>query len=277
MNTKVTPKIEKFILENYLKMSRGEIARHFGFSKEVCKRFYNNNKLFVPKKVIDGFRSKALSERTTFTEKDDQFIRENYLTMPVKTIGQNLGRSYCGVTGRLKKMNLIIPDEIIQQRKRDSVYKPGQIPFNKGKKITDFMSPEAIENSKMHRFKKGNNPKNALPDGTEVCRLDKRSGRTYTLIKVPGINKLVHKNIYLWETHHKKKLPSKHNIVFVDGNTQNFEVTNLECISHEELLNRNTIHRLPEDLKEIIYIKGSIQRQINKNLKNEARNNRKIR
>jgi len=269
----VTPEVKTFIFENYLKMSRGEIARHFGFSKEVCKRFYDQHKLVVPKEIIEGFRTKGLTDRTTFTEKDDQFIKDNYLTMPVKTIGLHIGRSYCGITGRLKKLNLVVPEDIIEQRKKDSVFKPGIVPFNKGKKLTEFMSPEAIENSKMHRFKKGNIPKNALPDGTEVLRLDKRSGRSYTLIKVPGINKLVHKNIHIWETHYKTKLPEKHNIVFVDGNTQNFEINNLECISHEELLNRNTIHRLPEDLKEIIYIKGSIRRQINKRNKNGSRTN----
>ncbi|MRX40597.1 hypothetical protein GJU43_15015 [Flavobacterium sp. LC2016-23] len=277
MNTKVTPEVAKFILENYLQMSQGSIAKHFGFSKEVCKTFYRKNNLIVPKAVIEGFRTKGLTDRTTFTEEEDQFIKDNYLTMPIKTIGHHIKRSYCGVSGRLKSLNLIIPEEIIQQRKNDSVFKPGQIPFNKGKKISEFMSPEAIENSKIHRFKKGNIPGNALPDGTEVVRVDKRSGRSYTLIKVPGINKLVHKNIYVWETYYKTKLPPKHNIVFIDGNTQNFEINNLECISHEELLKRNTIHRLPEDLKEIIYIKGSIRRQINKNIKNGTKTNIKTR
>jgi len=267
--TKVTPAVEKYILENYLKMSQGEIARHFGFSKEVCKRFYKSHKLIVPADVIEGFRTKALTGRTTFTAEDDQFIRDNYLTMPVKTIGHHLDRSGCGVSGRLKKLKLIIPEEIIQQRKKDSVFKPGLIPFNKGKKITEFMTPEAIENSKMHRFKPGNIPGNALPDGTEVIRTDKRSGRTYTMIKVPGINKLKHKNIHVWETYHKKKLPEKHNIVFVDGNTQNFDIENLECISHAELMNRNTIHRFPEDLKVNIRLISKIKKVIHENTTRE--------
>jgi hypothetical protein len=265
MKTKITPEVEKFILKNYLKMSQGEIARHFGFSKQVCKRFYKLNNLIVPENVIEGFRAKALTGRTTFTVKDDQFIRDNYLTMPVKTIAQHIARSYCGVMGRLKAMNLIIPEEIIQQRKKDSVFKPGLIPFNKGKKITEFMTPEAIENSKVHRFKKGHIPGNALPDGTEVTRPYKKTGRIYTMIKVPGINKLLPKNIHVWETHHKKKLPPKHNIVFVDGNTQNFAIENLECISHAELMSRNTIHRFPEDLKENIRLISKIKKVIYEN------------
>lgn len=266
----VTPEVKKFIFDNYLKMSQKEIARHFGFSKEVCRRFYSLHKLIVPEELIKAFKAKGLKDRTTFTSVDDQFIKDNYLTMPVKTMGQHLNRSYCGITGRLQKLNLIIPEEVIQQRKKDSVFKPGIIPFNKGKKLTDFMSPEAIEKTKMHRFKKGNIPNNALPDGTEVVRLDKRSGRSYTLIKVPGIKKLVHKNIHVWETHHKIKLPPKHNIVFVDGNTQNFEISNLECISHAELMDRNTIHRFPEDLKVNIRLIRKINKVIHE--KNTTRN-----
>lgn len=265
METKATPEVVKYIIANYLKISQREIARHFGFSKEVCKRVYKIHNLIVPEDVKEKFRTQALTSRTTFTEKDDQFIRENYLTMPVKTLAKHIDRSYCGVMGRLKAMNLIIPEEIIQQRKKDSVFKPGQIPFNKGKKITEFMTPEAIENSKVHRFKKGNIPGNALPDGTEVNRPYKKTGRIYTLIKVPGINKLIPKNIHVWETHHKKKLPPKHNIVFVDGNTQNFQIENLECISHAELMSRNTIHRFPEDLKENIRLISKIKKVIHEN------------
>lgn len=265
MNTKVTPEVARFILDNYLKMSSREIARHFGFSKEVCKTFYKKNNLKVPEEIIKQFRTKGLSDRTTFTDKEDQFIKDNYLTMPVKTIATHLTRSGVGINGRLKKLNLIIPESIIQQRKKDSVFKCGQIPFNKGKKITEFMSPEAIENSKIHRFKKGNIPKNALPDGAEVTRIDKRSGRTYTMIKVPGINKLKHKNIHIWETHYKTKLPAKHNIVFIDGNSQNFDIGNLECISHVELMNRNTIHRFPEDLKVNIRLISKIKKVIHEN------------
>lgn len=269
MNTKVTPEVSAFILENYLKMSSREIARHFGFSREVCKNFYAKNNLIVPKEIIEKFRTKALSDRSTFTTEEDQFIRENYLTMPVKTIGHRLKRSGCGISGRIKKLKLIIPREIIEQRKKDSVFKPGQIPFNKGKKLTDFMSPEAIENSKMHRFKIGNIPKNALADGTEVTREYKKSGRIYTMIKVPGKTKLIHKSIYVWETHHKKKCPSQHNIVFKDGNTQNFEIKNLECLSNAELMSRNTMHRFPQEMREIIQLKGCVTRQINKHLKSK--------
>ncbi len=267
--TLVTPEIEKFIFNNYLKISQREIANHFGFSREVCKNFYSKNKLLVPLDVVEKFRTKALSKRTTFTDEEDQFIKENYLTMPVKTIGRHLNRSGCGISGRLKKLNLDIPVHLIEKRKKDSVFKPGIIPFNKGKKITDFMSPEAIEHSKMHRFKKGNIPRNALPVGTEVLRENKKSGRFYTMIKVPGEKKLKFKHVHVWETYHNKKVLPDQNIIFIDGNTQNFDPKNLTSLNREELMKRNTIHKYPESMREIMYLKGRITREINKHLKSK--------
>jgi len=263
--TKVTPEVEKFILENYLKMSRGAIARHFGFSNTVCNEFYKNKNLVVPKEIIEEFRKTALTGRTNFSAAEDKFIEDNYLSMPIKTIGTCLGRSGCGISGRMKNLKLVIPEEIIEQRKKDSHFDKGHVPENKGLKQIDYMSTEAIEKTKATRFQKGQIPKNALPDNTEVFRPDKRSGRVYVLIKVPGIKKLKHKQIHVWETHHKKKLPPGHNIVFADGNTLNFEPENLECISDSELMSRNTIHQYPEELQQIIKLKNKLTKAINEN------------
>ena len=100
--------------------------------------------------------------RTNFTISEDKFIKENYLLLPVKTIGKRLGRSACGIKGRLKHYNLIIPIEIIESRKIDSYKKSGCVPLNKGLKQTDYMTAEGIERSKGTRFKKGNVPHNTL-------------------------------------------------------------------------------------------------------------------
>jgi hypothetical protein len=265
MSATITPEIKTFILENYLLMSRGAIAKKFTLTKQVLKTFYSKNALVVSKEVIEGFRCQALRNKTSFTDKEDQYIKDNYLTIPVKTIGQHLQRSGCGINGRLKKLNLVIPEAIIQQRKIDSVFKPGQIPINKGKKQSEYMSSEAIERTKATRFQSGQIPKNALPDGMEVLRPDKRSGKVYTMIKVPGISKLKYKQVHVWETHHKKKVPPGHNIVFADGNTQNFEPENLECITDEVLMTRNTIQRYPEDIKTNIRLISKIKKVIYEN------------
>lgn len=262
--SKATAEVVEYILMNYMKMSRGQIAKHFGFSIAVCHGVYRKYNLVVPKSVIEEFRIKVLTGRTNFAFEEDDFIKQNYLTMPIKTIGHKLNRSGCGIAGRMRNLNLVVPKEIIQQRKLDSNFKAGHVPDNKGKKQTEYMTAEAIEKTKHTRFQKGHVPGNALPDGAESQRLDKRTSRTYTMIKVPAIKKLKYKQIHIWEIHHKMKLPAKHNITFKDGDTNNFNIENLECISHSELMLRNSIQRYPLELKQQMFKIGKLKRIITK-------------
>ncbi len=143
---------------------------------------------------------------------------------------------------------------------RKFLFQKGSIPKNKGLKQSDYMSKESIEKSKKSRFKKGNKPHNAFKDWEEVLRKDS-NGKSYWRIKVQGSKRLVYKNVWLWELHNGK-IPKNHVVVFKDGNTQNCIIENLECISRVELMNRNTIHQYPEELKETIRLKNKINKKI---------------
>src|SRR5690606_30714992 len=46
-------------------------------------------------------------------------------------------------------------------------FKKGHVPYNKGKKLKEYATPEAIERMKKTQFKKGNKPKNTKPDYAE--------------------------------------------------------------------------------------------------------------
>lgn len=62
---------------------------------------------------------------TTFTIEMDEFLKENYLKMPLKTMGKSIGKSDVGVRKRLSQLGLIIPPELIQKRVLDSRLKKG--------------------------------------------------------------------------------------------------------------------------------------------------------
>lgn len=96
-------------------------------------------------------------------------------------------------------------------------------------------------------------------------RYDK-SGRVYTMVKVSGQRKLVLKHRHVWEQFHGKKVPHKHKIIFKDGDTSNFDIENLECISYQDQMIKNSLHNYPQDLKEVIQTKGRLTRAINKHL-----------
>ena len=100
------------------------------------------------------FIKEVLTRKTTFTCKEDKFIRENYLIVPVNAIARRLNRSGVGILGRLRAMNLIFQKKLLQREKEDSHYKVGSSPKNKGKKQESYMSLESLEKTKATRFKK---------------------------------------------------------------------------------------------------------------------------
>lgn len=198
-----------------------------------------------------------------FTKEQEQKIKDEFLIKPVKRLADELGTTYGRIMRFLKKNDLEIPKALIEQRKLDSRKKKGDIPFNKGKKQIEYMTPEAIERSRKTTFKKGHIPHNALNDWEEVER-KKKGERPYIMIKVPGSKKLQFKHKWLWEKHTKQKVKKGYNVVFKDGDTQNICIENLECISNAELMQRNTYHNYPKDIAQVIQLKGAIKRQINK-------------
>lgn len=262
MKSKSTPEVIEFVLDNYLKMSRCKMAVHFGFSETVLNRIYKQYNLKVPKQLSIKFRIESVIGKTSFTPEEDSFITENYLTMPIKTMASKIGRSHVGIRGRLKNLNLVIPKEIIEQRKLESRYKKGREPENKGKKQSEYMTPEMIARTARHRFAKGHIPKNALEDWQESIVKDKR-GIPYTKIKIPGERGLIYKHVWLWREANGK-IPKGSVIIFKDKNTMNCVLENLERITKAENMIRNSIHNYPEDLKQVIKAKSILNKTLQK-------------
>jgi len=104
----------------------------------------------------------------------------------------------------------------------------GQVPPNKGRK----MSPEVYEKTKRTMFKPGARPENRVPIGHETMR-----GDGYTYVKIAE-KTWKFKHVLIWEAHHGP-VPAAHIIVFRDGNPNNFNLDNLECITRKEHVYRN--------------------------------------
>lgn len=139
-------------------------------------------------------------------------------------------------------------------------FEKGTIPHNKGKKQTEYMTPEAIECTKATRFKKGQRSWNHKPVGYERINVN-----GYTEVKTAEPNKFEQKHRVIWRQHYGK-IPKGHNVQFRDGNRQNFNVENLYLISRSDQLKKeNSMHaRFPKDVQLAIQMKGALNRQINK-------------
>lgn len=122
----------------------------------------------------------------------------------------------------------------------------GNIPHNKGKHISDYISQESIDKIKKTQFRKGDLPHTTREKGYISGR------KHYRLGKLVGIDWVInidwrgnrHPNYlyrrYLWEVDNNQDAPK--NMVFVAKNGDQFQqptIGNVEMISRQELLRRN--------------------------------------
>jgi len=184
-------------------------------------------------------------------QEERDFVTDNYLTIPKGAIARHLGRSTCFVFGEMKRQGLVVPPDIKQKFIDDSHFS-GE-PYNKGKKQTDYMSPEAIERTKATRFKKGNKPHNTRKDLDISLRVDGR-GNPYYWIRV-SLSNWMHLHRYLWVQAYGA-IPKGHNIQFKDGDPFNTSLDNLYMVTRKQQAVHNKLggKKIPYELRETLLI-----------------------
>lgn len=204
---------------------------------------------------------------TPLSKTDEEKIKNEYLTKPVKKLASEIGTTYGRIMRYLSKKGLDIPPKIIEKRKRDSQMKKGHIPFNKGKKQSEFMSEESIQKTKKTRFKKGNLPHNTNSEGNgAIVKRKDTTGRPYKYIRIDiGRWELYHR--FLWEKHNGP-IPDTHIVVFKDGDTLNTNLDNLQLITREENMYRNSKHNFPSDIIPSLVLINQLEKKLN-TLKND--------
>jgi hypothetical protein len=105
---------------------------------------------------------------------------------------------------------------------RDCRFRPGQTPFNKGKKKWWTGGEET-------RFKPGHTPANHRPVGSKRINVD-----GYLEVKIAEPNKWKGKHVVIWEAANGK-VPKGKAIIFADGNRLNLKLENLLMVSRAEL------------------------------------------
>jgi hypothetical protein len=126
-------------------------------------------------------------------------------------------------------------------------YKKGETPWNKGKYMRHSVATE---------FKKGQMPHNYRPVGSERITKD---GYMERKIADPKKWKAVH--IIVWEEVNGP-VPPRHKVLFKDNNKLNVSIDNLLCVSNEEVMKRNSIHRYPTEIVKAIKTISKLKKTI---------------
>ena len=134
-----------------------------------------------------------------------------------------------------------------------SRFQAGGTSWNKGRAGT-------YSNTSATKFQSGNRPHTWCPIGTERWRGGYLARKCTDTGYPPRDWVFVHRLV--WESAHGP-VPPDHAIVFRDGNRQNITLDNLELIARSDLMRRNSVHNLPQPLKEVLAIKRWITRTIN--------------
>ena len=116
-------------------------------------------------------------------------------------------------------------------------YKKGNVPFNKGRKGSEYLTEKALEGMRKTQFKKGQAPINWRPVGSERITKD---GYIEIKIAEPSVWELKHK--VLWEKENGS-VPKGHALIFADGDKTNISLDNLLLVTRNQLLvmNRNKL------------------------------------
>lgn len=198
--------------------------------------------------------------------RQDKILEILYPYIPAQVLGDYLGLTVSQVYNRTYKRGIKKDPKVKQQMAKrlflkagnQTRFKKGSKSWNEGKKCPNLL----LTNAAKTMFKPGNKPHNTKEDNAMSIRTD-TSGRKYYYSKLAD-SKWVLTHRLIWEQAHGP-IPAKHIVRFIDGNTMNLQLSNLECIPMGENATRNTIHRFPDDLKKVIRLKA----KLNKHIKNK--------
>ncbi|MUV39453.1 hypothetical protein JNUCC1_03331 [Lentibacillus sp. JNUCC-1] len=213
--------------------------QEFGTSLSVCQIRSFKAKHKIKSNVP---RNRVKPDSGLFTKEQKEFIKAN-----VKGV---LNRELAELVN--EKFNLTITAQQMLTYKKNhgltsgvnTQFKRGQEAWNKGIKGLDL----AGENGKKTQFKKGDQPQNYRPVGSE--RIDSRDGYTLIKVKDEGLyqDRWRHKHVVVWE---KENGPVPYGcvIVFADGDKRNIEMSNLLLITRNELVRMNQQELFSSDSK----------------------------
>jgi hypothetical protein len=204
--------------------------------------------------------------------RQDKILEILYPYIPAKVLGDYLGLTVSQVYNRTfsrgikkdPKVKKAINRALRLNAGKHTRFEKGRKPWNEGKKCPNLL----LTNAAKTMFKPGRKPPNTKEDNAISIRKD-TSGRLYYYSKLADSKwALTHR--LTWEQANGP-IPPKHIVRFIDGNTMNLELSNLECIPMIQNMTKNSIQRFPMELQQVMKLKSKLNKQINNGKKRHER------
>jgi hypothetical protein len=221
--------------------------------------------------------------RKFWTSAEDQLMRKLYPHISTAKLAAKLRRPLCSVKGRAHTLGLHKTQEYLDSpaacrlRRNPNPgiayrYPKGRVPANKGLHRPGY----SVGRGRMRetQFKKGQPPLNTFPMWSfRLCDgyLMLKTGKAH---KPPNSGwEYVHRLV--WEQANGP-LPNwrEGRIWWKDGNHLNNSLSNLEFVCGRDHVARTTMHNLPPAIREVIHLRGAINRTITWRTQREEQNRR---
>lgn len=266
-----TPADEERLRELYPATSTSELAIIFGRSKKA---------IASRAKVLKVVKAVGHHGKVEWTPERIRQLKRFYPDMPTDVLAKRLGVSILAAYQRAQKLGIHKSAAYLERKKAEeakrltasgvrSRFVKGQTPQNKGLHRPGY----SIGRGRMQetQFKKGERSGIAnknwrpigtiLPDHEGYLRIKVREARPGEAYGFGNCKAWPLLNRHVWEQHHGP-IPPSHSVIFKDGNRANCAIENLELISRQDLMRRNTVHNLPKPLVQVIQLAGALKRKI---------------
>ena len=236
----------EYLRENYGKVANGIIATHLGYTECAIKA-----------KASDiGLK---LGTKKLWTDTEIEYLRTHYATSYMSDMCMYFNRSEKSIYMQAFLMGLKKDDKFKRDNVREKM-SPNFLAHCKKKGCVGVgykMSKERYEKCSLTMFKKGDLPAKTNPVGTLFFW---KRGEVWIRTGFKQ-RELYHR--YVWKQHNGE-IPKDRIVSFIDGNSQNCDISNLQLISRADNMARNSINRYPKEFKSKVFLLAWFRRKINK-------------
>lgn len=223
-----------------------------------------------------------LRPRKYWTDADLRVLRAEYANTPTEQLAAKLDRPMRSVYGMAGKLGLKKSPEYTAEKNRKEAellrrvgvkhrFKKGSVPANKGVRRPGWSPGRMHETQFKKGMRQGVAAKLYKPIGTERISKDGYLERKIN-DDLPMQRRWRFVHLIVWEAAHGP-VPPGHAVAFKPGRKSSIaeEITldALELITRRELMKRNSVHNLPEELAQVVQLRGALVRQINKRANRE--------